>query len=45
MFYATVSRINRKFREAVGNLNAEPFIIKKEKGGKYKVESINVITI
>ena len=45
VFYATVSRIKRKFREAVGNLNAEPFIIKKEKGGKYKVESINVITI
>ena len=45
VFYTTVSRIKRKFREAVGNLNAEPFIIKKEKGGKYKVESINVITI
>ena len=45
VFYATVSRIKRKFREAVGNLNAEPFIIKKEKGGKYKVKSINVITI
>ena len=45
VFYATVSRINRKFREAVGNLNAEPFIIKKEKGGKYKVESNNVINI
>ena len=45
VFYATVSRIKRKFREAVGNLNAEPFIIKKEKGGKYKVESNNVINI
>ena len=45
VFYATVSRINRKFREAVGNLNAEPVIIKKEKGGKYKVESNNVINI
>ena len=45
VFYATVSQINRKFREAVGNLNAEPFIIKKEKGGKYKVESNNVINI
>lgn len=45
VFYTTVSRIKRKFREAVGNLNAEPFIIKKEKGGKYKVDGINVITI
>ena len=42
VFYATVSRINRKFREAVGNLNAEPFIIKKEKGGKYRIRS-NII--
>ena len=44
VFYATVSRIKRKFRDALGDLNAEPFIIKKEKGGRYKVESINVIT-
>ena len=44
VFYATVSRIKRKFREAVGNLNAESFIIKKEKGGRYKIESVNVIT-
>ena len=44
VFYATVSRIKRKFCDAVGNLNAEPFIIKKEKGRKYKVESVNVLT-
>ena len=44
VFYATVSRIKRKFCDAVGNLNAESFIIKKEKGGRYKVESVNVIT-
>ena len=44
VFYATVSRIKRKFRDALGDLNAEPFIIKKEKGGRYKVESINIIT-
>ena len=43
VFYATVSRIKRKFYEAVGNLNAEPFIIKKEKGGRYKVEGIDII--
>ena len=43
VFYATVSRIKRKFREAIGNLNAEPFIIKKEKGGRYKVEEIDII--
>ena len=45
VFYATVSRIKRKFREAIGNLNAEPFIIKKEKGGKYIIDRINIITI
>ena len=44
VFYATVSRIKRKFREAVGNLNAEPFIIKKEKGGKYRISSNNIFT-
>ena len=44
VFYATVSRIKRKFRDALGDLNADPFIIKKEKGGRYKVESINIIT-
>lgn len=44
VFYATVSRIKRKFRDVLGDQNAEPFIIKKEKGGRYKVESVNVIT-
>lgn len=44
VFYATVSRIKRKFRDVLGDLNAESFIIKKEKGGRYKVESVNVIT-
>ena len=43
VFYATVSRIKRKFREAVGNLNAESFIIKKEKGGKYRISSDNFL--
>ena len=33
VFYATVSRIKRKFRDVLGDQNAEPFIIKKEKGG------------
>lgn len=42
VFYATVSRIKRKFCDAVGNLNAESFIIKKEKGGKYRIRS-NII--
>ena len=44
VFYATVSRIKRKFRDALGDLNAEPFIIKKEKGGKYRISSNNIIT-
>ena len=44
VFYATVSRIKRKFCDAVGNLNAESFIIKREKGGRYKIKSVNVIT-
>lgn len=43
VFYATVSRIKRKFRDALGDLNAEPFIIKKEKGGKYRINSNNKI--
>jgi hypothetical protein len=42
VFYATVSRIKRKFCDAVGNLNAESFIIQKEKGGKYRIRS-NII--
>ena len=42
VFYATVSRIKRKFCDAVGNLNAESFIIKKERGGKYRISS-NII--
>ena len=44
VFYATVSRIKRKFRDALGDQNAEPFIIKREKGGRYIIESVNVIT-
>ena len=44
VFYATVSRIKRKFRDVLGDQNVEPFIIKKEKGGRYKIESVNVIT-
>ena len=42
VFYATVSRIKRKFCDAVGNLNAETVIIKKGKGGKYRISS-NII--
>ena len=42
VFYATVSRIKRKICDAVGNLNAESFIIKKERGGKYRISS-NII--
>lgn len=44
VFYATVSRVKRKFRDVLGDQNAAPFIIKKEKGGRYKIESVNVIT-
>lgn len=44
VFYATVSRIKRKFRDVLGDQNAEPFIIKKEKGGKYRISSNNIIT-
>jgi hypothetical protein len=41
VFYTTVSRIKRKFCDAMGGLNAEPFIIRKEKGGKYRISSNN----
>ena len=44
VFYSTVSRVKRKFVDAMGPWLAEPFIIKRAEGGIYKTDALLVKT-
>ena len=39
VFYSTVSRIKRKFEATLGSRKASPYIIKRDKYGRYKTRA------
>ena len=39
VFYSTISRIKRKFKDVLGARKAAPYIVKRDKAGRYKTRA------